>query len=140
MRRSQSLQFGAGPRAPACGPSNVHQWPVQNMTVDKQDCVVAAILDTAGCARVNRRLENRAFFTRADQLDFDRLGFIQPVKLGGHPLREIQDTTRSMLKLKVERLREMVNWTQQPRRSSTRTRPTVIFPRLNRSFWEPTGA
>src|SRR5262249_35500468 len=27
----------------------------------------------AWCARVNRKLENRAFFTRADQLHFDRL-------------------------------------------------------------------
>ena len=38
----------------------------------------------AWCARVNEKLENRAFFTRADQLHFDRLGFVQQIGLSGH--------------------------------------------------------
>jgi hypothetical protein len=65
------------------------------------------------CARVNRKLENRAFFTRADQLHFDRLGFITPIKTTG---KLSFDFLLSILRLKFERLRDLINWAQQRRR------------------------
>jgi hypothetical protein len=65
------------------------------------------------CARVNRKLENRAFFTRADQLHFDRLGFITPIKMPG---KVSFDFLLSILRLKFERLRDVINWAQQRRR------------------------
>jgi len=55
----------------------------------------------AWCARVSAKLENRAFFTRADQLHFDRLGFIEPVGMTNDPSA---DHTLSMLRLKFDRL------------------------------------
>jgi hypothetical protein len=69
----------------------------------------------AWCAKINRQLGNRAFFTRADQLHFDRLGFIDPVKVGGHPMtgHPQYDQLMSMLRLKLERLRDVINWAQQ---------------------------
>jgi hypothetical protein len=36
------------------------------------------------CDKVSRKLENRSFFTRADQLHFDRLGFVNQVAMSGH--------------------------------------------------------
>jgi hypothetical protein len=36
------------------------------------------------CDRISRKLENRAFFTRADQLHFDVLGIFQPIAVAGH--------------------------------------------------------
>jgi hypothetical protein len=65
------------------------------------------------CARVNRKLENRAFFTRADQLHFDRLGFITPIRMTG---KLSFDFLLSILRLKFERLRDLINWAQQRRR------------------------
>lgn len=65
------------------------------------------------CERVDRKLENRAFFTRADQLHFQRLGFIAPVVLTGI---EAADYTLSQLNLKFDRLRDVINWVQQRRR------------------------
>ena len=65
------------------------------------------------CEGVSRKLENRAFFTRADQLHFDMLGFVDPIKMAGH--RRF-DWLLSQLKLKFERLRDVINWTQQRRR------------------------
>lgn len=62
------------------------------------------------CARVSKKLENRAFFTRSDQLHFDRLGFVDPVQMTGD---NSADHTLSMLKLKFERVREIINWIQQ---------------------------
>jgi hypothetical protein len=67
----------------------------------------------AWCAKVNRKLENRAFFTRADQLHFDRLGFIDPLFMTGHPKL---DELLAQLRLKFDRLRDVINWTQQRRR------------------------
>lgn len=63
------------------------------------------------CKRVSAKLENRAFFTRADQLHFDRLGFVPQVNFTG------SDNQRhawlvSQLNLKFERLRDVINWTQ----------------------------
>jgi hypothetical protein len=63
--------------------------------------------------RVSKKLENRAFFTRADQLHFDGLGFIEPVAMSGH---QHFDRLLSQLRLKFERLRDVINWTQQRRR------------------------
>ncbi|NQV48577.1 MAG: hypothetical protein HQ504_12475 [Rhodospirillaceae bacterium] len=67
----------------------------------------------AWCGRVSSKLENRAFFTRADQLHFDRLGFLNPVVMSGQPR---YDWLLSQLKLKFDRLRDVINWTQMRRR------------------------
>jgi hypothetical protein len=67
----------------------------------------------AWCEKVTEKLENRAFFTRADQLHFDRLGFVQPIAMSGH---QRFDWLLSQLRLKFERLRDVINWTQQRRR------------------------
>src|SRR5262249_32083739 len=67
----------------------------------------------AWCDRVSKKLENRAFFTRADQLHFDRLGFIDPLFLTG---QATLDRYLAQLRLKLDRLREVINWAQQRRR------------------------
>lgn len=67
----------------------------------------------AWCDRVHKKLENRAFFTRADQLHVERLGFIDPVKMTG---QSQYDWFLSQLKLKFERLREIINLIQSRRR------------------------
>ena len=67
----------------------------------------------AWCAKVSKKLENRAFFTRADQLHFDRLGFVDSVQMTGD---KDLDWLLSQLRLKIERLREIINWTQERRR------------------------
>jgi len=66
------------------------------------------------CDRVSRKLENRAFFTRADQLHFDVLGFIQPIAVAGHAVGLAH--LESQLNEKLKRLRDVINWTQQRRR------------------------
>lgn len=65
------------------------------------------------CDKVRGKLDNRAFFTRADQLHFDRLGFIEPVLLSGKPT---YDWWLSQLNLKFIRLRDVINWAQMRRR------------------------
>jgi len=65
------------------------------------------------CAGVSTKLNNRAFFTRADQLHFDYLGFIDPISLYGQPRL---DGLLSQLRLKIERLRDVINWAQERRR------------------------
>lgn len=65
------------------------------------------------CKKVSKKLENRAFFSRADQLHFDRLGYLEPVTMVG---LSGPDHTHSMLRLKLERLRDIINWTQERRR------------------------
>lgn len=65
------------------------------------------------CNQVSAKLDNRAFFTRADQLHFDRLGFVPPVRMSGH---ERYDWLLAQLRLKLERLRNVINWSQQRRR------------------------
>jgi hypothetical protein len=65
------------------------------------------------CTKVSNQLENRAFFSRADQLHFDFLGFVSPVAMTG--LDDV-DRQLSQLKMKFERLRDVINWTQQRRR------------------------
>jgi hypothetical protein len=64
------------------------------------------------CGRVSRKLENRAFFTYADQLHFDVLGFIASISLTGTPNF---DALLGQLRLKIDRLRDVINWTQQRR-------------------------
>ena len=65
------------------------------------------------CARVSAKLNNRAFFTRADQLHFDYLGFIEPIQFYQNP--RLNDLL-SQLRLKIERLRDVINWAQERRR------------------------
>jgi len=65
------------------------------------------------CAKISGQLDSRAFFTRADQLHFDRLGFIDPIQMSGQPN---YDWWLGQLRLKFERLRDVINWTQMRRR------------------------
>ena len=62
------------------------------------------------CARASAKLDNRAFFTRADQLHFDFLGFVDPVEFYQNP--ELNHLL-SILRLKIERLRYVINWSQE---------------------------
>jgi hypothetical protein len=65
------------------------------------------------CDKVSKKLGNKAFFTRADQLHFDRLGFVSTAPMTGHAKL---DWLLAMLRLKFERLRDIINWVQQRRR------------------------
>lgn len=65
------------------------------------------------CHEVSDKLGNRAFFTLADQLHFDYLGFVEPVEIYQHPQL---NHLLSMLRLKIERLRDVINWSQERRR------------------------
>ena len=69
----------------------------------------------AWCQKVSTKLENRAFFTRADQLHFDRLGFVPPANFAGS-YNKRHDWLVSQLNLKFERLRDVINWTQMRKR------------------------
>lgn len=69
----------------------------------------------AWCDRVSHKLDNRAFFTRADQLHFDRLGFVPPTNLSGS-FNQRHVWLVSQLSLKFERLRDVINWTQMRKR------------------------
>jgi hypothetical protein len=62
------------------------------------------------CVDVSGKLGNRVFFTRADQLHFDTLGFVEPVVVSGNP--EL-DRLLSQLRMKIERLRDVISWAQQ---------------------------
>ena len=66
------------------------------------------------CQKVSKKLENRAFFTRADQLHFDRLGLIPPANFA-HSYNQRHEWLVSQLDLKFDRLRDVVNWTQMRR-------------------------
>ena len=65
------------------------------------------------CDGVSKKLGNRAFFTRADQLHFDYLGFVDRINLYQHSQL---DHLLSMLRLKIDRLRDVINWSQERRR------------------------
>lgn len=65
----------------------------------------------AWCQRVSAKLENRAFFTRADQLHFDMLGFVPPTNFVGS-YNHHHEWLVSQLNLKFDRLRDVINWTQ----------------------------
>jgi hypothetical protein len=62
------------------------------------------------CKRVSTKLDNRAFFTRADQIHFDRLGFVRQVPIEAEPKMR---WWLSQLSLKFDRLRDVINWSQQ---------------------------
>jgi hypothetical protein len=62
------------------------------------------------CERVSKKLADRAFFTRADQLHFDMLGFVEPIGMSG--IAHL-DWLLSQLRLKFQRLRDVINWTQE---------------------------
>lgn len=66
------------------------------------------------CSRVSSKLSNRAFFTRADQLHFEYLGFVEPLSLYMDAQR--LNHLLSQLKMKIDRLRDVINWTQERRR------------------------
>jgi hypothetical protein len=67
------------------------------------------------CQKVSKKLDNRAFFTRADQLHFDRLGFVPPANFAGS-FNAHHEWLVSQLNLKFERLRDVINWTQMRKR------------------------
>lgn len=69
----------------------------------------------AWCERVSKKLENRAFFTRADQQHFDRLGFIPATPFAGS-YNDHHAWLVSQLNLKFDRLRDVINLTQMRRR------------------------
>jgi hypothetical protein len=67
------------------------------------------------CDRVSEKLKNRAFFTRADQLHFERLGYLPSISMASSA-NPIMDQRHSKLSVKLERLREIIYWVQQRRR------------------------
>jgi len=95
-------------------------WAINNLlnrspTLSTPQAIAAWEADfRSWCDRVSRKLENRAFFTRADQLHFDVLGFIQPIAVAGHAVGLAH--LESQLNEKLKRLRDVINWTQQRRR------------------------
>jgi len=66
------------------------------------------------CNSVSKKLENRAFFTRADQLHFDVLGITEIIAVAGHQYSLSQLETQ--LNEKIKRLRDIINWTQERER------------------------
>lgn len=67
------------------------------------------------CQRVTEKLGNRAFFTRADQLHFNSLGFVPPANFASS-YDQHHEWLVSQLRMKFERLRDVINWTQMRRR------------------------
>ncbi len=67
------------------------------------------------CKRISEKLDNRAFFTRADQLHFDMLGLVPPTHFSGS-FNERHDWLVSQLNLKFDRLRDIINWSQMRKR------------------------
>jgi hypothetical protein len=67
------------------------------------------------CERVSKKSENRAFFTRADQLHFDRLGFVPHAGSAGS-FNKHHEWLTSQLNLKFELPRDVINWTQMRKR------------------------
>jgi hypothetical protein len=59
--------------------------------------------------RVSNKLENRAIFTRADQLHFENIGFLPPNDFMGH--RDYAQIMR-ILAEKYDRLRDIINWSE----------------------------
>ena len=60
---------------------------------------------------VSKKLGNRAFFTRADQLHFDVLGIMEIIAVVGH-LHSLSQL-ETQLNEKIKRLRDIINWTQE---------------------------
>jgi hypothetical protein len=59
------------------------------------------------CERVSKKLENRAFFTRADQLHFDRLGLVPSAGFASS-YNTRHEWLVSQLGLKFDRLRDVI--------------------------------
>jgi hypothetical protein len=62
------------------------------------------------CSGVSGKLSDRAFFTRSDQLHFDYLGFVTPISFYQNPR---MNNLLSQLRMKIERVRDVINWTQE---------------------------
>jgi len=94
-------------------------WAIHNLlnkTVSNESEVSQWEVDyKAWCKRVSVRLESRAFFTRADQLHFDRLGFVLQANFTGS-YNKYHEWLVSQLNLKFERLRDVINWSQMRKR------------------------
>jgi hypothetical protein len=69
----------------------------------------------AWCQQVSTKLEDRAFFTRADQLHFDRLGVVPTTRLASS-YNNRHTWLVSQLNLKFKRLRDIINWAQMRKR------------------------
>ncbi|MFZ5563808.1 MAG: hypothetical protein ACOZBW_07115 [Thermodesulfobacteriota bacterium] len=94
-------------------------WAISNLlnSVVKHDAQVAEweIKYREWCNGVSKKLENRAFFTRADQLHFDMLGIVPPANFT-RSFNAHHEWLVSQLKLKFERLRDIINWSQMRKR------------------------
>lgn len=65
----------------------------------------------AWLAKVNTKLENRAFFTRADQIHFERLGTF-PATSSPMQFNPRHNNLLSQLGIKFDRLRDVIQWTR----------------------------
>jgi hypothetical protein len=91
----------------------IHHLLNQPLVGGKPDALYLRKEYDAWCQRVSDKLSNSAFFTLADKLHFDRLGFIEPVQMTG---QGDYDWILSQLRLKFDRARDVINWVQQRRR------------------------
>jgi hypothetical protein len=96
-------------------------WAIQNLlnrsptpVTDDQIAVLKRDIDE-WYGKISRQLENRAFFTRADQIHFDFLGYVEPIAMAGVSDNRLHNM-HSQLRMKFARLRDVVNWAQQRRR------------------------
>ncbi len=95
----------------SCVTSNMlYRTPTPSTQTEVDDCAKDY---SDWCEKVSGKLGDRSFFTRADQLHFDRLGFIDTVLMSGQPN---YDKWLGQLRLKFDRLRDVINWTQMRRR------------------------
>lgn len=67
--------------------------------------------------KVTRKIgDNKAFFSKADRIHFERLGRVQKFKWNDSYCASTtdgrHDHIRNMLSLKLDRLRDIINWTQ----------------------------
>ena len=60
------------------------------------------------CQRVSDKLKNRKYFTRVNELHFDRLGFVPQTRFAGS-YNPHHEWLISQLNLKFERLRDIIN-------------------------------
>jgi|SRR5260370_916603 hypothetical protein len=96
-------------------------WAIQNLlnrsptpVTDDQIAVLKRDIDE-WYGKISRQLENRAFFTRADQIHFDFLGYVEPIAMAGVSDNRLHNM-HSQLRMKFARLRDVINWAQQRRR------------------------
>ena len=89
-----------------------------NRTPRPQSAAEIAQLQTdfdGWCGRVSTKLGNRAIFTRADQVHFDRLGFVEKVHMG-ISAGQLHDKVLRELRLKLHRPRDVIHRAQQRRK------------------------